>query len=270
MEDTIAVRKRRGRSAAYPACTLEAAIDGMTKLKDNLGKGPYSRDEAAKALGYSGVTGASAGKIAACVHYGLLVRTGNSYDLSDLANRILHSTSDAERGEAIVEAFQTPTLYNKLLQAYAGQALPTMLPSILIRNYGIVDRAAENVAKTFRETAEFAGFLHNGVLERPWPEKYSGSDDQEPSTTGPSNITRSISGPSAPSRGGKNANSILSDKERNVCEAGDGWELTISLKYSSTLPRDVRKMVTDLFSQADDIIDELNALATQTSEVKHA
>ena len=164
MKDNIVIKKNRKRSASYPAFTLEEVIEATKTLKEKLGDGPYARDHMAVALGYKGVTGSSGSKIAACVHFGMLDRNGNVYSLSDLAQRFFHYVSEEERAQVLVEAFNKPSLYQKLMAEYGGKSLPQMLESILIRNYGIQENAAGTAVANFRKSAEFVGVLKNGVL----------------------------------------------------------------------------------------------------------
>jgi hypothetical protein len=152
------------RSAAYPGVTLEQAIDAAKTLRSNLGNGPYSRESAAKALGYSGVTGTSSTKIAGCVHFGLLNRVGNTYKQSDLATAIFNPRSEQEKSGAIKESFRNPVLYEKLSAEYDGKALPIMLDNVLVRLYGIQERAASDAASIFKKSAEYAGILSNGIM----------------------------------------------------------------------------------------------------------
>lgn len=165
MADTPKPEKRTvNRSTAYPGITLEKAIEATKQLRDNLGMTPFSRDSAATALGYKAVSGASVQKVSACVHFGLLTRKGNAYTQSELANQMFRYVSDEERVAAIKTAVQTPSLYNKLISEYAGKALPKMLDNILVRNYGITERVAKDVANIFEKSVLFAGLLQNGII----------------------------------------------------------------------------------------------------------
>jgi hypothetical protein len=187
MDEQPKVTKKRMRSSAYPAFTLEQAIEATKELREKLGKGPYSRDDAARSLGYSGVTGVSAGKIASLVHFGLLQRKGSAYYQSELADHIFLYRSDEERDSGIKRALNNPTLYKRLISAYEGQALPTMLENILSRQYGIQEKVAKAAANTFKKSAQYAGILVNGVLVK---EGISGPvterrhDDETGSTSG--------------------------------------------------------------------------------------
>lgn len=151
------------RSVAYPSVTLGDAIDFTTKLREALGKGPYSRNEAAKALGHAKLSGPAARKVAALVHYGLLVRSGNAYNQTQLAQDIIMPLSDEQKNEAVVKAVRSPRLFEKLIQKYGGQALPTMLQNVLVRE-GVSESAANEVVRIFTESIKHAGLLVNGVV----------------------------------------------------------------------------------------------------------
>lgn len=156
--------KNKERSIAYPAITVQKAIELTADLLNGLGKGPYSREEAARGIGYTTLSGASARKVAALVHYGLLDRTGNAYSLSALAQDILVPIDEQQKQVSIVKAVRNPRLFNSLVEKYNGQALPTMLPSILVRE-GISLSVAEDVSTIFRESLLYTGLLKNGVVQ---------------------------------------------------------------------------------------------------------
>ena len=153
------------RGIKYPADNLEAAIELLSRVKDSLGYGSASRETLAEALGYRGISGTSARKIGSLTHYDLVERVGNgAYRISELGRRILVPTSPAERQQAVAEAAKRPALFAALFQKYQDHALPTLLPNLLVREHGVGSSAADQAANTFRETAEYAGLLRNGVL----------------------------------------------------------------------------------------------------------
>lgn len=156
--------KKKERSSAYPALPLDEAIKSLSELSRNLGSGPYSREVAAQAMGYKGVSGASARKIAALVHFGLLEKGGSTYKQSVLGKRILFPQSELEKEEAQREAFRQPKLYLKLIERYGEKSLPQMLQNILIQEFAITPPAAREAARVFRSSAEAVGMLKNGVL----------------------------------------------------------------------------------------------------------
>lgn len=157
-------KKTKERSASYPGFTLESVIEFTQTLRTNLGSTSFSRESAAQALGHANLSGQASKKTAACVHFGLLTRSGNTYRQSELADQYFAYTSEDERTSALKEAVQKPTIYNKLIAKFNGQSLPAMLDNVLIREYGITGKAAGEAAKDFRSSLEFAGVLVNGVV----------------------------------------------------------------------------------------------------------
>lgn len=155
---------KKNRSAAYPSTALPEAIEQLRQIHNDLGKGPYDRESAAKSLGYTGVSGASASKIAALVHYGLIQRVGGGYIETDLGTSIALPVDQDEESKALLEAFKSPALFTKLLNDFGGKSLPAKLEVILVRQYRITEQASKDVAKVFRESAEFVGVLKNGFL----------------------------------------------------------------------------------------------------------
>lgn len=153
----------KDRSVAYPSITLPDAIELASKLRDGLGKGPYSREEAARAMGHPKLSGPAARKVAALVHYSLLERTGNAYYQTHVAQDILKPLSDDQKTAAIIKAVRSPRLFEKLLQTYSGQALPTMLHNVLIRER-VSESASDDVVRIFTESIKFAGIYTNGVV----------------------------------------------------------------------------------------------------------
>lgn len=163
MEKTEKQQKRE-KSSAYPSISLGEAVNSLKKLQDNLGSGPYSRDSAAKGLGYSGVSGASASKIAAISYFGLLSKKNGIYTQTDLAKRVLFPADDATMSGNFLQAVKCPSLYGKLIERYRNQAMPQKLENILITDYKISPKAAKEAVDIFRESIEFAGILKNGVI----------------------------------------------------------------------------------------------------------
>lgn len=195
MAEEAKTKRTVNRSAAYPAISLEEAVEATKLLRDNLGAGPYSRESAAQALGYASVSGASSGKIAACVHFGLLNRDGNVYRQSDLAQKLFVFFSEEEKQATLRIAVGKPALYAKLIATYSGSALPNMLSSILIRNFNITERVAKVAAADFIKSAEYAGILKNGVIS------LEGSGEPEapnaPSADAPTTIEGNTPAPAA-------------------------------------------------------------------------
>lgn len=155
---------KRERSSAYPAISIEEAIDLSGKLINSYSKSPFSRQLAVQGIGYGTITGTSAPKIAALVHYGLLTRSSNTYKNSELASRILDLVSEEDKRKAILIAVIKPKLFASLINEYSGQAVPNLLKNILVSQYKIGRKVADKVAKNFKDSVEYAGLYVNGVI----------------------------------------------------------------------------------------------------------
>jgi len=157
-------KTKRDRSTAYPAIPLEEAIEYSKKLIAAYPKSQFDRTSAATSMGYATLNGASAPKVAALAYYGLLDRRGNAYENSDLAERILHYSTEEERAEAILEAVKHPKLFESLIGEYSGRAIPPTLNNILVRRYKISLKVADTVVQIFKDSLEFAGLYSNGIV----------------------------------------------------------------------------------------------------------
>ncbi|MFN7160766.1 MAG: hypothetical protein ACK4NC_04115 [Candidatus Gracilibacteria bacterium] len=154
----------RERSNAYPAITLEEAIEHSKKLLLAYPKSNFDRQTAALALGYDNLNGTSTPRIAALVHYGLIERTGTVCKNSDIAQRIHNFTSNEEKEEAIIEAALNPKIFKALIEEYEGKALPPTLNNILVRSHGINQKVSEKVVRIFKNTMEYAKIYANGII----------------------------------------------------------------------------------------------------------
>ncbi len=157
-------KTKRDRSTAYPAIPLGEAIEYSKKLIAAYPKSQFDRASAATSMGYATLSGASAPKVAALAHYGLLDRKGNAYKNSDLTERILHYSTEEEKAEAILEAVKHPKLFESLITEYSGRAIPSTLNNILVRQYKISLKVADTVVQIFKDSLEFAGLYSNGIV----------------------------------------------------------------------------------------------------------
>jgi len=176
-DERRASAKRQEHGRRSPSHSLNEAIGLLGQVRQGLGEGPFGRESVAKALGHQAVTGASATKIGCLTHFRLLLREESVYRVSELGGRILFSTNSIDRARALAEAATAPALYGELVKAYEGKALPTLLPNILIQNYGIAPANASDVASCFRQSMEFAGLLRHGILYSKPPAATSDSED---------------------------------------------------------------------------------------------
>lgn len=158
-------KQREERGPKNPSDNLETVVGMLHRVRDGIGFAPANRETIVEALGYQGISGTSARKLAALNHFNLLDRASNStYRIGELGKRILAPRDEREVQAALAEAAKAPSLYQRLFARFGDSALPSLLPNILIREFGVLPQTADEVARLFRESAEFAGLLRNGVL----------------------------------------------------------------------------------------------------------
>ncbi len=151
------------RSISYPSLTLEEAINKNNALIKNASKGPYLREDAARGMGYSALSGTAARAVAALVHYGLLERVGDKYNQTALSAKIRNPIGTEEEAKALEEALRSPKLFASLLDEFGGQEIPQQMDRILSRR-GVNENVAKDVVRIFKASAEYGGLLKNGVL----------------------------------------------------------------------------------------------------------
>jgi hypothetical protein len=158
------IKIKKNRSTAYPSISLDEAIAYTQKIKAAYGSSSFNRENGVQAMGFNKVTGTTAMKISALVHFGLFIREGNVYKLSELSDRILHPISEEDKHNAIIEACIHPKLFSQLIVKFGGKSLPGLLNNILIREYKINQNIADDLVDTFKKSLETAGIYENGVV----------------------------------------------------------------------------------------------------------
>ncbi|MEM7755668.1 MAG: hypothetical protein AAF297_08540 [Planctomycetota bacterium] len=216
------------RGTTSPKHLLEETIGFLRTLDASYGGRPMSRDAIAEALGHSTTSSAAGIKIGSLTHFGLLRRSGNVYEVSNLGQDVLNPKDEREVVRAIVRAAKQPSLYRRLFADFANKALPQMFENVLLRDYGVARANTRDVAKKFRATAEFAGLLQNGVLatEPLLPDAASEDDESEQETDelsfdgGDTRLPRDISDvaspPAQPDVRGENAYAIPLSRGRKA------------------------------------------------------
>lgn len=157
---------KKERSRAYPVMPLEEALTRIESINRNLGiNGQFNRESLAVGMGYTSLNGASARRVAALVHYGLLNRDKDQYSLSPLAKQYLLPVNDGDKEAATREAALSPTLFAEIYDTFKGQVIPKQFVNRLIQEFGIQQKAAPDVERIFKATVEAAGILQgNGIL----------------------------------------------------------------------------------------------------------
>ena len=183
------------RSPSYPYLSLSDALAKARPLHDKYRTGPIARADAAKEIGYSGLSGPANQSLAALAAYGLLERAGKGdARVTERAVAILHAHSDREKRENLEAAAFTPPLFQKLRERYVEGVSP---PEDAIASYlsreGFNANIVRRVAKVYLKT--LACLEEEGVTES------HGSQSSEGAQSPPSDADSPPSGANRASNG---------------------------------------------------------------------
>ncbi|WP_282129241.1 hypothetical protein [Roseobacter litoralis] len=144
------------RSPKFPSMSLKEAVLEIAKVYEAEDRNKMSRSVLAAHLGYTSLSGASASKIGALRHFGLIEGSGDSLWVSDLSiTLVLKSPKENEYLKAVKEAVRNPTLYNELLEKYSSKPSLANLEYNLIQR-GFLKKSAAGAAQDFLDSADFA------------------------------------------------------------------------------------------------------------------
>jgi hypothetical protein len=241
------------RGTTSPKYTLEESLGFLKTLDASYGGRAMSRDAIAEALGHSASSSAVAVKIGSLTHYGLLRRTGNVYEPSQIAQDLLIPTSDTAFRDARAKAAKSPALYRRLFADLSGKAIPQRFSAILQRDYSVARGNANDVAKTFIATAEFSGLLMHGVLHQEPVEHIEHGDAAE--ATRSSTDTSNLSNPKPTSRSETESTTI------SMASSPSGTTYTIPLSRGRTagltLPRPIAAKDLQRLTQWIDLMSDV-------------
>lgn len=154
------------KSAQYPKSTWNDCMEFVRNVAAfNLKAVSYT--EVAKKYGINNPTAKSfSSKVSTCKQFGLITTAGgNTIQLTDTCKRILFPTGE-DISSIMRACFGMPTLYNKLIAAYDGKAVPSkeLLSNILMNDHKIQKSVKDNAAQVFIESAEQLGLIKGGIL----------------------------------------------------------------------------------------------------------
>lgn len=144
------------RSPKYPSTPLEQAIEYIDKIHSIERANPIDREVAAKALGYSGISGRSATVLASLIQYGLLEKAGkNEVRVTDRAVEILYPDNPTSRRRALKDAAENPTLFQQISARFTdGLPSENALRSFFVKE-GFTNTAIPAAIKAFQETFSY-------------------------------------------------------------------------------------------------------------------
>jgi hypothetical protein len=151
----MALTNNRTRSPKYPNFPLGAAVRQIGKIHAADRRNVIERMNAAKHMGYSGLSGPAEKAIGTLVQYGLLELVGKGQvRVSQLAVDILHPVNDAERKAALAKAAFKPEIFKALSEQFPDGVSEASLQSYLVRQ-NFMDRAITPLSKAYAETSAF-------------------------------------------------------------------------------------------------------------------
>jgi len=147
---------KRPRSPNYPSISLPVALQQLRQLFDRIQKYKAPKDLIIKAIGYSGLNGASASALSAHTKYGILDRLdGDEFKISELGMKLLFHENPAEYAAALHKAAHSPVLFSELMAEFpSGVPHDDILRTRLIRR-GFAQSAVATAISSYRETIEF-------------------------------------------------------------------------------------------------------------------
>lgn len=161
-EDNERPSRTKGRSPAYPAISLEKAIQRVDQLYRRDRQHPMPVSSVAKIWGYANLNGPAALAVSALKKFGLVDDEGSKSErmirVTDSAVSILHNPDAEERAEAVREAALKPSIHRETWEEF-GAHLPSesTLEWRLVRERGFTETGAREFIREWRDTMEFAG-----------------------------------------------------------------------------------------------------------------
>jgi hypothetical protein len=145
------------QSPSYPALSLEESIKHVEKIEENYRTSAVDRVDAAKLLGYSGLSGPANMTLAALASYGLVERAGKGMmRVTQLAVSVLHPQSEAEKHSALLCAATTPPLFRDIREQFPDLPVPPEAGVLThLNRAGFNPNAVPKAAKAFLATARF-------------------------------------------------------------------------------------------------------------------
>ncbi|MFN3475739.1 MAG: hypothetical protein ACK4ZW_16995 [Blastomonas sp.] len=143
----------RQRSPSYPGLPLNQAVDLVEKIHRTCRTNIISREDAAKEMGYSGLTGRSLKVLSGLLQFGLLEKAGKGdVKVTRRAVEILHGIDQADRDEAKMEAALAPQLFRDIHERFPEGIPPeSAIRSFLIKQ-DFMDVAIGPAINAFLET----------------------------------------------------------------------------------------------------------------------
>ena len=179
-------KQTRIQSPSYPYFSLRDAVAAIAKIEGRYRSSTVDRVDAAKLLGYTGVTGPSNMALATLASFGLVERAGKGeLRVTERARAILHSDSAEEKISALKAAAFSPQIYQDLRERFPEIAVPPEEGVVTFLNRrGFNPTAVRPAAKSYLQTMAYmqeAGVTESrGALVVPLQDAAPASVREEP------------------------------------------------------------------------------------------
>lgn len=178
-------------------------------------------------------------QLSSCVQYKLLeLKSGEGYKPTERFEKIKNPLPSENVNDTLIECFQSPSLYKKLIAEFRDKQLPTEsgLANILARNYDVHGNAATIAAKIFLKNISNLGLLGSGNVLKLDPSyipfEETTSEEKEEET--PTIKTQLVLPNFEQSRQIEQKNSQVKTKEIPVFLKGDNREAKVILPIDFT------------------------------------
>lgn len=218
------------RSLAYPAASIEECLEVLEIIK-SLGGKPCAPQAIAEKLGVSITTYSFKAKISSSKQYNFIDNARNVIQLTEHGRSLIYPTANVNASQLLLDSFQHPQLYAKLIQAYEGKALPAedrLANELLKPNYGLTVAAKDIAAKCFYRNAEYVHALENGILS----------------------LARSTQSEEAQVEDNNTASPNVSEHEQIDCKSLDTQKTKQSVGYRFQIPM-LSGAIAEIFLPAD-------------------
>jgi hypothetical protein len=161
----------RMRSPNFPGIPLDAAVRAVTEIYDKNRRAVIMREDAAKDLGYSGLTGRSLKILGALNQYDLIENVSKGQvRVSQTAEEILHGLPDEVKVEALHRAGNAPPLFQAIFERFEGDIPGENAVRSFLFQKGFTNEGVEKALRNFMETnrhLEIAGAIESHRNEPP-------------------------------------------------------------------------------------------------------
>ncbi|MBS1687827.1 MAG: hypothetical protein JSS96_03820 [Bacteroidetes bacterium] len=144
-----------------PRKTIEECLNVARPIHETYADTTVSWDEIAAAIGKSPQYSETKYLIWGAQAYGLILKEGETYKLTETSRKIFTPGSDAERKEALVKAITIPTILSRFYTDYNGKFLPEgeFFDNILLTRYSIPKDRIENAKNIIIENAKYCSLF---------------------------------------------------------------------------------------------------------------